>query len=834
MPSWRELPARLAALRDLALDLRWTWSHQADALWERIDAELWQRTRNPWTILADVAATRLAELASDDVFLEHLDQCAAARRSYLEGPGWFAATYGPAALDGVAYFSMEFGLGEALPLYAGGLGILAGDFLKTASDLGVPVVGVGLLFQEGYLRQTIDAGGRQQEAYPYNEPATMPIQPLMAEDGSPLHVAIELPGRILRLRVWRASVGRTSLYLLDSNSPQNSPVDRGITGKLYGGTTELRLMQEIVLGVGGWRLVEAIHPEVEVCHMNEGHAAFVVLERARSLAARLGLSFRQALWATRAGNVFTTHTPVSAGFDRFPLDLLDRYRSALTQSGIDPADVLALGRADGDAADAPLNMAYLAARGSLTSLGVSRRHGTVSRRIFQPLFPRWPEQEVPIGHVTNGVHVPSWDSQAADEIWTDACGKDRWRCIPDDMHREVAALSDATLWAMRGKARQDLVLNVRRRLRRHLAARGNPPEALALAERVLDPNVLTLGFARRFTAYKRPNLLLRDRDRFVRLLGDRHKPAQIVLAGMAHPADTEGKRMIHEWFALVQCPALRDRMVFLEDYDISLAQELVQGVDVWINTPRPPWEACGTSGMKVLVNGGLNLSVRDGWWDEAYTPEVGWTIDGGAQGSETEQDVYDAEALCAVLEREIVPEFYDRDAGGVPRAWLARIRRSMANLTPQYGSTRMVREYLEKAYLQAAAALKRRMVDGAEPAKQMLAWELRVRRNWKNMHLGSPGIDQDKDTWCYTVPVYLGEMLADDIQVELYADACTGHAARTQPLARGARIPGTANGYLYTGGVPASRPADHYTVRVIPLHPEVRVPSELPAILWQT
>jgi len=833
MPSWRELPPRLAALRDLALDLRWTWSHQADALWERIDAELWQRTRNPWTILADVAATRLAELESDDAFLEHLDQCAAARRTYLEGPGWFATSYGPSALNGVAYFSMEFGLGEALPLYAGGLGVLAGDFLKTASDLGVPVVGVSLLFQEGYFRQMIDAGGWQQEAYPYNEPATMPLQPLMAEDGSRLHVAIELPGRTLRLRVWRASVGRTSLYLLDSNSPQNSPVDRGITGKLYGGGTETRLMQEIVLGVGGWRLVEAIHPEVDVCHMNEGHAAFLVLERARSFATRLGLSFRQALWATRAGNVFTTHTPVGAGFDRFPLELLDQYRSVLTQAGIDPADVLALGRADEDGADGPLNVAYLAARGALTSLAVSRRHGTVSRRIFQPLFPRWPEHEVPIGHVTNGVHVPSWDSQAADEIWTDACGKDRWRCVPDDMHREVAALSDDTLWAMRGKARQDLVLGVRARLRRHLEARGNPPEAVALADSVLDPNMLTLGFARRFTAYKRPNLLLRDRDRFVRLLSDPHRPAQIVLAGKAHPADTEGKRMIQEWFALAQSPALRDRIVFLEDYDISLAQELVQGVDVWINTPRPPWEACGTSGMKVLVNGGLNLSVLDGWWEEAYTPGVGWTIEGGGQDGDTAQDAYDAEALCAVLEREIVPEFYDRDADGVPRAWLARIRRSMASLTPQYSSTRMVREYLEKAYLPAAQALKWRMANGGGPAKEMLAWEQRVRRNWKSVHVASPDIGQDKDAWAYTVPVYLGEMQADDIQVEIYAEACPGDEARTQQLARGERIPGTANGYLYTGSVPASRPADQYTVRVIPLHPDVRVPTELPTILWQ-
>jgi starch phosphorylase len=451
MATLRELPSRLAGLNDLAIDLRWTWSHQEDALWKWIDGELWERTRNPWTILADVTAERLAQLAADDGFVEHLKQCIANRRTYLEGQGWFATSYDTSALGGVAYFSMEFGLGDALPLYAGGLGVLAGDFLKTASDLGVPVVGVGLLYQEGYFRQMIDAAGWQQETYPYNEPAAMPIAPLMAPDGSRLHISIELPGRILNLRVWRASVGRTSLYLLDSNSALNSAVDRGITGTLYGGGVQMRLMQEIALGVGGWRLIEAVHPEVDVCHMNEGHAAFAVLERARSVASRLGLSFREALWATRAGNVFTTHTPVDAGFDRFSPELLEQHRPVLEKLGIDPADVLELGRAADFNTGDPLNMAYLAARGSLISLGVSQRHGAVSRRLFQPLFPRWPEREVPIGHVTNGVHVPTWDSQDADEIWTDACGKDRWRCFPDDMSGEVAKLSDEMLWEMRAR-----------------------------------------------------------------------------------------------------------------------------------------------------------------------------------------------------------------------------------------------------------------------------------------------------------------------------------------------------------------------------------------------
>ena len=598
----RDLPAELAPLEDLALDLRWTWSHEADALWKRVDAEAWDRTRNPWTILQNVSTEQLRELADDRSFVDHLERLAAARRAYLDRSGWFASTYGAAALTGVAFFSMEFGLSDALPLYAGGLGVLAGDFLKTASDLGVPTVGIGLLFQEGYFRQTIDAAGWQHEAYPYNEPATMPIRLVLADGGRWLRIALELPGRTLFLRVWQGSVGRATLYLLDSNDPLNSPVDRGITGKLYDGGTETRLLQEIVLGIGGWRTIEMLRPEIEICHINEGHAAFIVLERARRLAQRLGIGFWEAWWAVRAGTVFTTHTPVAAGFDHYSQELIGRYLRVLMDSsnkaGAAIADILALGRADLDRTDGLFNMAYLAVRGSLASFGVSRLHGRVSRHIFRPLFPRWPGCQVPIDHVTNGIHVPSWDSAQADQIWTAACGKDRWRGTPDALSESIEALSDEGLWAMRGDSRKELVQSVRARLTTHLSSRGLSAETVGRASDVLDPNVLTLGFARRFAAYKRPNLLLRDAARFGRLLNDDRRPAQIVVAGKAHPDDDEGKRMIQEWIAFAQRPEFRHRVVFLEDYDIALAEVLVKGVDVWINTPRRPWEACGTSGMK--------------------------------------------------------------------------------------------------------------------------------------------------------------------------------------------------------------------------------------------
>lgn len=837
MIQWRDLPPELGPLRDLALDLRWTWSHEADALWAQVDEELWRRTHNPWTILEDVSAGRLTDLAADPGFVAHLDRIVAARSAYLADRGWFADVpdgVPPSAkpVAGVAYFSMEFGLGEALPLYAGGLGILAGDFLKASSDLGVPVIGIGLLYQEGYFRQMIDANGRQLEAFPYNDPSSMPIEPARAPGGAWLHIPVELPGRTLRLRVWRVIVGRTLLYLLDTNDPENGPVDRGIAGKLYGGGSELRLMQEIVLGVGGWRLVEALHPEIEVCHLNEGHAAFAVLERAREFARRQGLDFVEALWATRAGNVFTTHTPVAAGFDRFPLDLLSRYAQAWTAGAIALPDILKLGLED-IATGGVFNMAHLATRGALLSFGVSRLHGAVSRRIFQPLCPRWPEREVPFDHVTNGVHVPSWDSAMADTVWTDACGKERWRRQPQDMCLPIESVTDETLWALRGDARAVLVRNVRRRLTGHLRGRGHPPEVAAIAETVLDPNVLTLGFARRFTAYKRPDLLLFDRDRLARLLCDEARPAQLVLAGKAHPDDKDGQRMIQEWVGFTHDPRYRRRVVFLEDYDISLAQELVQGVDLWINTPRRPWEACGTSGMKTVVNGGLNLSTLDGWWEEAYAANLGWAIGDLRFTDPDEQDRHDAEELYGLLEREVVPAFYHRDPAGLPREWVARMRRSMVDLTLQYSASRMVRDYLDKAYRPAARALRERVADGAAAAKAMAAWGHRLQRDWPNVHIGDLDFVPQADGWEVSVPVYLGTIAVEDVQVQTYAEAIGGDGAEVVALSPDRPVPGATSGYLYRGRIAGTRPAGDYTVRVVPSHPGVRVPMEIPLIRWQ-
>ncbi|MEP6606857.1 MAG: alpha-glucan family phosphorylase, partial [Nitrosospira sp.] len=551
---------------------------------------------------------------------------------------------------------MEFMLSEALPIYSGGLGNVAGDQLKAASDLGVPVVGVGLLYQQGYFRQVIDKNGEQQALFPYNDPGQLPITPLRQPNGEWLRLEIALPGYSVWLRAWQVQVGRVKLYLLDSNDAANFPVHRGITSELYGGGPELRLKQEMLLGIGGWRLLRALGIQPEVCHLNEGHAAFAVLERARSFMEETGQPFEVALAVTRAGNLFTTHTAVAAGFDRFPPALIGQYLGAYAEQklGIALHDLLALGRQNPADESEPFNMAYLALRGSGAANGVSRLHGKVSRHLFQPLFPSWPEDDIPIGHVTNGVHMPTWDSAPADDLWTELCGKDRWLGKSADLGHDIRQVSDARLWQFRTSASKSLVEYARERLARDMVAAGVPPEEAETAKGFFDPNALTLGFARRFATYKRPNLLLHDPPRLLRILTDSERPVQLVIAGKAHPADQDGQALIREWMQFILQPAARSHAIFLSDYDMLLTEHLVQGVDVWINTPRRPWEASGTSGMKVLVNGGINLSELDGWWAEAYTPGVGWALgDGQEHHDDPAWDADEAEALYGLLEREV-------------------------------------------------------------------------------------------------------------------------------------------------------------------------------------
>lgn len=828
--------ADVDALSALALDLRWAWDHTGDALWARLDAELWEATHNPWLMLQTVSKARVAAFLADPEHQRQIASLRAHRHQHLAAPAWFPQTHPGAPPTRVAYFCMEFALSEALPIYSGGLGNVAGDQLKAACDVDVPVVGVGLLYQQGYFRQVIRPDGSQQALYPYNDPGQLPVTPVRGASGEWLRVQVAWPGHPVWFRVWQARVERRTLYLLDSNDPANPPASRAITSELYGGGPELRLQQEIALGIGGWRLLRALGTAPTVCHLNEGHAALAVLERARSFAADADVPFAVALTATRAGNLFTTHTPVPAGFDRFAPALVGQYlrRYAEEELGIPFDDLLALGRERPDDAGEAFNMAYLAVRGSGAINGVSRLHGAVSRGLFRPLFPRCPEREVPIGHVTNGIHVPTWNSPAADALWTAAVGSDRWRGSMEGVGPALAGVADADLWALRSANRQALVAYVRERMPRELVATDAAPELVALARTALDPDALTLGFARRFATYKRPTLLLHAPERLLRLVTDRARPVQLVIAGKAHPADGAGQAMLAEWVRFIRRPEVEGRIVFIPDYDLLLAEHLVRGVDLWINTPRRPWEASGTSGMKVLVNGGLNLSELDGWWAEAYTPDVGWALgDGQDRGDDPAWDAAEAEALYALLEREIVPAFYDRDPCGLPAAWLTKVRASMATLAPQFSTNRTVREYTDRYYLPAAAAYQARTADGGALAARLLAWQRQLAAHWPAARFGALRVESDAAQHAFTVEVGLGGLDADAVRVELYADPVGGDGEPVREvMARGRRL-AEAGAYEYAARVPAARPAGDYTPRLVPHHPDARIPLEAPHILWQ-
>jgi starch phosphorylase len=824
------------ALAELALDMRSSWNHATDQVWRQLDPRLWDITHNPWVVLQTVSREKIERVLADPVFRQNVDGLVQTRRDAAEAPAWFQRSHSQDSLTCVAYFSMEFMLTEALPIYSGGLGNVAGDQLKASSDLGVPVVGVGLLYQQGYFRQVFDRDGAQQALFPYNDPGQLPITPLRQANGEWLRLEIDLPGYSVWLRAWQVQVGRAKLYLLDSNDAANFPAHRGITSELYGGGPELRLKQELLLGIGGWRLLRALGLEPDVCHLNEGHAAFAVLERARSFMQETAQPFDVALAVTRAGNLFTTHTAVAAGFDRFAPALIGQYLGGYAEQelGLSLPDVLALGRRNPRDFTESFNMAYLAIRGSGAVNGVSRLHGRVSRHLFAPLFPRWPTDEVPVGHVTNGVHMPTWDSAPADDLWTEVCGKDRWLGTKHTLEQDMRRVSDDRLWQFRTAASKSLVDYARERLSRQLGVSGASPDAVEEAKHLLDPDALTLGFARRFATYKRPNLLLHDPERLLRLLTHLQRPVQLILAGKAHPADRAGQALIQEWTHFIQRPEARRHVIFLSDYDMRLTEHLVQGVDVWINTPRRPWEACGTSGMKVLVNGGLNLSELDGWWAEAFTPDVGWALgDGQEHDDDPAWDAAEADALYDLLEREVIPEFYARDERGIPTAWVTRMRESMAQLTPRFSATRTVREYTEQHYLPAAAAYRLRRTNNGAIGKQIVDWQRRLDERWAMLHFGDLKVETRDEQHLFEVQVYLDDLPIEAVRVELYAEGVADHPAEGHEMTRLRQLAGTLGGYVYSGTVSAARPAADYTPRAIPHYDGAAIPLEDARILWQ-
>lgn len=823
-------------LRQLAFDQSIRWSSLNDDIWRALDNELWELTHNPCLVLNAVSAQRIAVLMADNHFHGRVAHIALSHAEILARPSWFDDHPQASQLGCVAYFSMEYMLSEALPIYSGGLGNVAGDQLKAASDLGVPVVAVGMLWQHGYFRQEISADGTQQPLYPVNDTRQLPVDPLLRPDGSLLRLAVQLPGLTLWVRGWRATVGGNRLLLLDTNDPANPPPVRLITSQLYGGDLEMRLRQETVLGIGGWRLLEAAGYAPDVLHLNDGHAAFAVLERVRSYMQAHRVSFNVALMATRAGNLFTTHTPVKAGFDCFPASLIDKYLGRYIQQELDQpvSTIIALGRQNPDDEQEPFNMAYLATRCCGAINGVSQLHAATSRHIFQNLFPRWPTSSVPIGHVTNGVHQPTWISRESEEYWRALHGDLLpWRGFSE---ARVASffkqVDDAQLWDFRSRVRGWLIQFVRTHLARSAAVHSASLDVIESMGNRFDPHVLTLGFARRFASYKRPNLLLQDPERLLRILNHPTRPVQLLIAGKAHPADQYGQQLIADWQAFIARPDVQGRVAFLEDYDMRLARNMVQGVDVWVNTPRRPWEASGTSGMKILANGGLNLSQLDGWWAEACTAEVGWGIGDGHEHDEA-HDVVDATQLYELLEREVVPAFYERDEQGLPREWIKRMRASMGSLVTQYSSDRAVREYTEHYYLPAAIAYRARAAQDNRLAIQLADGCEQMRRHWSGIRFLEQQMLPQPGRYRVTLQVDLAGISPVFLRVQLYAEGVDGMPAKTWDL-RVDPTPQRDGLFTYSGEVPDDRPEQAYTARVIAdASSGLHVPLEMGLITWQ-
>lgn len=813
-----------------AIDLSYTGDHLAEKIWRQLHPSLWEQTQSPWVILKTVSMQKLEEFLADPATHSILQDI---QNRQEPGKTWFEEKYPHSPLSHVVYFCMEFMLSESLPIYSGGLGNVAGDQLKAANDLGIPVTGIGLLYQQGYFRQVIGQDGTQQASYPYNDPDQLPIVPYRKSDGEWLRLQVDLPGYSLWLRIWEARIGKVRLLLLDSNDAANYPAHRSITSELYGGGQELRLQQEMILGICGWRLLEEVGIEPEVCHLNEGHSAFAILERARSLMDKRGITFWEALAINRAGNLFTTHTAVAAGFDLFEPQLMATYMANYATSlGLTFKQLMGLGRLNPSDANEPFNMAYLSIRGSGAINAVSRLHGEVSRNLFQPLFPRWPQVEVPIGHVTNGVHMRSWESAAAEELWKQVCGTSPWSGPNEASAEKITDIPDEQIWELSNLSRKNFIESVRKRRPSNLAAAGASQELVEHARNLFNPEALTIGFARRFATYKRPNLLLYDRERLLHIFKNEARPVQLVIAGKAHPADRQGQAMIKEWVEFSRRKEVRDHIVFLSDYDMNLARRMVQGVDVWLNNPRRPWEASGTSGMKVLVNGGINLSELDGWWAEAYDPSTGWAIgDGQEHADNALLDAMEAEQLYQLLEKEVIPLYYERDEQGIPRNWIRMIKQSMAQLTPRFSASRTVIEYTEKYYLPGALEVQRRL---SQPAENSLAtFHKELRESWPNLAIREVHVENGGTDYQITASIHLASLPPQQVQVELFADGINNAVPIRIPMKVTDKRIGKTDTYIYTAQVDARRPWEDYTVRIIPRHESLAVPLECNLIYWQ-
>ena len=837
------LPEPLEPLREIAHNLWWYWNIDAVKLFYRLDPVLWEETNhNPMEILGNIPQPKLEELAADEGVLAHLGRVKVQFDNYMDGPNWYSRNYPNGGKTSIAYFSLEFGLAECVPIYSGGLGILAGDHLKSASDLGIPLVGIGLLYQEGYFRQYLNNDGWQQQLYINNDFYNMPIVRVKDKNGEDLKIELDFPNGILSARVWKIQVGRIPLFLLDTNIDENSKENRVITSSLYGGDQETRLRQEMLLGIGGLRALHAMDIWPTICHMNEGHAAFLALERIRTLMELEQLTFGEAFELASAGNVFTTHTPVAAGHDRFPPPLVLQYfRNFIPELGLSADEFLGQGRINTRAADETFTMTVLALKGADQSNAVSRLHCHVSRDMWNSLWPGFPINEIPISYVTNGIHVPSWISQDLVDLYDRYVGP-KWREEPTSVEiwNRVNSIPEEEIWRTHERRRERLVSFARKRLYSQLKRQGASDFELNLTRGILNSKALTIGFARRFATYKRADLLFRDMDRLSKILKNPDMPVQIIIAGKAHPRDDEGKELIRRIVHYSRLPEFRGNVIFIEDYDMNVARYMVQGVDVWLNTPRRPLEASGTSGMKAVANGAIHFSVLDGWWDEAYTPDVGWAIGSGESYDDpVYQDNVESNAIYEILEKELVPLFYDIETGRIPRRWVEKMKRSMSQLIPVFNTHRMVHEYFSHCYRPGIDRYNALKADNDSRARALALWKQKIRENWAGIRIlridsDTPGPFKVGDAVRVTAMVNLGNLCPEDVRVELYAGMvdASGSLFDARPVIMEYKTD-KLKGQIFEGIITLAKSGKTgYSLRIMPNHPDMYSSSDLMLIKW--
>lgn len=841
-----ELPVSLQPLRTLAMNFYWCWQPEIRQLFSEVDPVLYEQVEhNPVELLNRLSPERKAELEADPIFQTKLKIASEALTNYLNGENWFDTAHpGKREHTKIAYFCAEFGLNESLPIYSGGLGVLAGDHLKAASDLGVPLVGVGLLYSRGYFRQNLSSEGWQQEHYQNYDYYRMPVQLIRGADEQPLRVAVDFPDRTVTCQIWHAKVGRVDLYLLDSNILENQPADQAITDTLYGGDEQMRIRQEMILGIGGMKALKALGIKPTVCHMNEGHAAFLTVERLKQIMDEFQVDTRTARQVVVAGSVFTTHTPVPAGFDIFTKEILEKYmKREVEQSGWKFEDFVKLGKFEPNNEQEGFNMAVLAMENANYVNGVSQLHAAVSRGMFNARWPEFPRDEVPVDGITNGIHTPTWISRRMSELLDKHLGQD-WRKNPSDpaVWEQASLIPDQELWEMRENQRGDFIRFCRRRLAATLKRRNASRHEISAASAALDPRVLTIGFARRFATYKRATLMFTQKERLRSILFHQDRPVQIVIAGKSHPRDDGGKKLIQEIHNFIHHEGGSARMLFLEDYDMEVARWLVQGVDVWLNNPRRPMEASGTSGMKVVPNGGLNCSILDGWWAEGYAPGRGWAIGDDREDREYgQQDWLDSQSLYTLIESEIAPLFYNRGETGLPLGWIENMKRSMRELAPFFSTSRMVAEYTDRFYMPSSDSFNRLQANGLEKAREALQWRSRVREDWGAVaicEVSNTGRTRNQlgGTFDVHIDARLGKLEPKDVRVQLIVGQVgTNRELQNMRHYEAKFVEKTPEGCCrFATTIPLDTTGHMgYVARIVPHHPDVRVESELALVCWQ-